>query len=60
MKISEVRHLDGIKGNFMVSEEKYLAPTSSNNASNIASQIIYSNLHEIVEHQQYIFETLWR
>ncbi|MGA9152438.1 MAG: histidine kinase dimerization/phospho-acceptor domain-containing protein, partial [Candidatus Nitrosopolaris sp.] len=59
MKIADVRHLDGIKGNFMVSEKEYLAPAASNNISNIASQIIYSNLHEIVEQQQYIFETLW-
>jgi two-component system, OmpR family, sensor histidine kinase VicK len=59
MKIADVRHLDGIKGNFMVSEKEYLAPAASNNISNIASQIIYSNLHEIVEQQQYMFETLW-
>ena len=59
MKIADVRHLDGIKGNFMVSDKEYLAPAASNNTSNIASQIIYSNLHEIVEQQQYIFETLW-
>ena len=59
MKIADVRHLDGIKGNFMVSEMEYLAPAVTNNTSNIASQIIYSNLHEIVEQHQYIFETLW-
>src|SRR5215831_15359832 len=59
MKIADVRHLDGIKDNFMVSEKEYLAPAASNNTSNIASQIIYSNLHVIVEQQQYIFETLW-
>ena len=59
MKIADVRHLDGIKGNFMISEKEYLAPAVSNNISNIASRIIYSNLHEIVEQQQYIFETLW-
>jgi two-component system, OmpR family, sensor histidine kinase VicK len=59
MKIAEVRHLDGIKGNFMVSEKEYLAPAVSNNTFNIASQIIYSNLHEIVKQQQYMFETLW-
>jgi two-component system, OmpR family, sensor histidine kinase VicK len=59
MKIADVRHLDGIKGNFMVSEKEYLAPAVSNNTSKIASQIIYSNLHEIVEQQQYMFETLW-
>ena len=48
MKIVEVRHLDGIKANFMMSEKEYLAPAVSNNTSDIASQIIYSNLQEIV------------
>ena len=59
MKIAEVRHLDGIKGNFMVSEEEYIALAVSNNTSGVASQIIYSNLQEIVEQQNYIFDTLW-
>jgi two-component system, OmpR family, sensor histidine kinase VicK len=59
MKISEVRHLDGIKNNFMVSEKEYLAPAVSNNATDIASQIIYSNLPDIVTQQNYIFDILW-
>ena len=59
MKIAEVRHLDGIKGNFMVSEGEYLAPVGSQELSEVASQIIYSNLKEIVEHQHYVFDTLW-
>ena len=59
MKIMEVRHLDGIKGNFMVSEKEYLAPAVSNNTTDNASQIIYSNLRQIVEQQNYIFDTLW-
>lgn len=59
LKIAEVRHLDGIKGNFMVSEEEYLAPTSAKEVTDVASQLIYSNVKEIVEHQQYIFDTLW-
>jgi signal transduction histidine kinase len=58
-KIVQVRHLDGIKGNFMVSEEEYLAPATTKEISLIASQVIYSNVKEIVEHQQYIFDTLW-
>ena len=59
MEIAEVRHLDGIKGNFMVSEKEYLAPLSSPPNSEISSQIIYSNLQEIVDQQNYIFDTLW-
>jgi len=59
MKIAEVRHLGGIKGNFMVSEDEYLAPAAPQEVSEVASQIIYSNLKEIVEHQHYVFDTLW-
>jgi hypothetical protein len=59
LKIAEVQHLDGIKGNFMVSEEEYLASISTKEITNVASQIIYSNVKEIVEHQQYVFDTLW-
>ena len=59
MNILEVRHLHGIKNNFMVSEKEYLAPAVSNNATDIASQIIYSNLPHIVSQQNYIFDTLW-
>ena len=33
IKIAEVRHLDGIKGNFMVREKEYLAPAASDNNS---------------------------
>jgi signal transduction histidine kinase len=58
-KIAEVRHLDGIKGNFMVSEDEYLAPAATRERSHVAPQIIFSNVREIIEHQQYIFDTLW-
>lgn len=43
----------------MVSDKEYLAPVVSEGTSDLASQIIYSNVKEIVEHQQYIFDTLW-
>ena len=59
MNIAEVRHLDGIKGNFMVSDIEYLAPAVPNSSSDMASQIIYSDLKDIVEQQNYIFDTLW-
>jgi hypothetical protein len=57
--VDEVRHLDGIKGNFMVSEIEYLAPATSHEETKLASLVIYSSVREIVEHQQYVFETLW-
>jgi two-component system, OmpR family, sensor histidine kinase VicK len=55
----ELRHLDGIKGNFMISESEYLAPITSDETSKPSYIIIFSNVKEIVEHQQYVFDTFW-
>ena len=57
--VGELRHLDGIKGNFMISESEYLAPLILFRKGEVASQIVYSNIKEVVEHQQYVFDTLW-
>ncbi len=57
--VNELHHLDGIKGNFMISETEYLAPATSGEGTKPASLIIFSSVKEIVEHQQYVFETLW-
>jgi two-component system, OmpR family, sensor histidine kinase VicK len=55
----ELRHLDGIKGNFYVSEREYIAPAALHQKDKPSSQIIHSNMREMVEEQQYIFDTLW-
>jgi two-component system, OmpR family, sensor histidine kinase VicK len=57
--VDELRHLDGIKGNFYISETGYLAPATFHEAGKQAAQIIYSNVKEMIEHQKYVFETLW-
>jgi two-component system, OmpR family, sensor histidine kinase VicK len=57
--INELRHIDGIKGNFYISETEYIAPATLHEKEKPASQIIYSNVKEIVEQQKYLFETLW-
>jgi two-component system sensor histidine kinase VicK len=57
--VDELRHLDGIKGNFYVSESGYLAPATFHEKGKPASQIIYSNVKEIVEHQGYVFDSFW-
>ena len=57
--VNELRHLDGIKANFMISEKEYLAPVILYEEGKIASQIIHSNVKEVVEQQQYIFDTFW-
>ena len=57
--VYELRHLDGMKGNFYISESAYLAPATFHEKGKPASQIIYSNVKEIVEHQRYVFESFW-
>ena len=57
--VDELRHLDGIKVNFMVSESEYIAPLILLEHGKIAPQAVYSNISEIVEQQQYIFDNFW-
>jgi hypothetical protein len=45
--VDELRHLDGIKGNFYISDTEYLAPATFREKGKPASQIIYSNLKNI-------------
>jgi len=59
MIVDELRHLDAIKGNFMVSESEYVAPIVLFEKGKVAPHLIYSNLKEIVEHQQYTFDSFW-
>jgi sugar-specific transcriptional regulator TrmB len=59
MKIVELRHLDGIKGNFGISDgvEYRASPTSKQEET--PSEYIISTMKSFVEQQQYFFETLW-
>jgi two-component system, OmpR family, sensor histidine kinase VicK len=57
--VDELRHLDGIRGNFYISDAEYLAPATLHEKGKPASQIIFSNVKELVEHQQYIFDSFW-
>ena len=57
--VDELRHLDGIKGNFYISETGYLAPATLHEKGKPASQIIYSNVKELINHQKYVFDTFW-
>jgi two-component system sensor histidine kinase VicK len=58
MKIGELRHLDGIKGNFAVSENEYMASAKLQEAQ-LPQQVIYSNVKEVLEQQQYVFDSFW-
>src|SRR5215210_5465573 len=56
--VYELRHLEGIKGNFGVSESNYIA-TAIQQEGRPISQLIHSNARVMIEQQQYFFQTLW-
>ena len=58
MKITgDLRHMEEIEANFGLSETEYLGSITLQQE---ALQATYSNVKEIVEQQQFIFDTLWR
>jgi len=56
--VDELRHLDGVKGGLAVSETEYMATTVLQEAKPL-TQVIYSNVNEVVEQGQYFFDTIW-
>ena len=54
----QLRHLDGLRGNFAVSETEYVA-TAIINEQEPVTETIYSNAKAILEQHRYFFETLW-
>jgi two-component system, OmpR family, sensor histidine kinase VicK len=61
--VNEVRHLDGVKGNFAVTETEYVSYAISEEvrpSSSSLRQLVRSTSKEFVEQQQHFFETLWR
>ncbi len=56
--VDELRHLDGIKGGIAVSETEYMATTVLREAKPL-TQVIYSNVREVVDQGQYIFDIFW-
>lgn len=59
LTFSKVRHLDGLKGNFEVADEKEYVAVATLQKLRSIPQLIFSNLPEIVEQQQFIFDTFW-
>jgi K+-sensing histidine kinase KdpD len=58
-KYIELRHLDGIRGNFAVNESQYIATAIVEEEAKPVPEIIYSSVRSVVEQQQYLFLTLW-
>jgi two-component system, OmpR family, sensor histidine kinase VicK len=56
---SEIRHLDGLKGNFEIADEKEYVAVATLHKAQSMPQLIFSNVPEIVEQQQFIFDSFW-
>lgn len=58
-KITDLRHLDGVKGNFGISDGKNYGGSASVKEGQPPTEIMRSNVRTFVEQQQFFFETLW-
>jgi two-component system sensor histidine kinase VicK len=57
-KTVEIRHLDGVTGNFVISDaDEYLEPLVGEDGS--LGRLIYSNSKPLFEQHRYVFDTLW-
>ncbi len=59
MKFSEIRHLEGVKGNFGIIDEREYDMHIIHQESQAPTQLIYCNVKSSVEAQQFLFNTLW-
>jgi two-component system, OmpR family, sensor histidine kinase VicK len=54
----ELRHLDGVTGNFAISDTReYVGPLVTDDGR--LGQVIYSNAKPLFEQHRYLFDTLW-
>ena len=58
-KFADLRHLNGVRGNFEISDSREYVATATLQEEMPVSQLIFSNVNEIVNQQQYVFDTLW-
>jgi two-component system, OmpR family, sensor histidine kinase VicK len=62
LNFAQLQHLEGIKANFGIHdgiEYTASAPLKEGTPAPVMPRLIYSNVKEIVELHQYLFETLW-
>lgn len=59
MKIVELRHLDGLKGNFLLNERECVYATSILKEGNIVPHFLYTNTKEFLQQQHDFFDTFW-
>jgi signal transduction histidine kinase len=58
-EFSELRHVDGLKGYFLISDSNFLASNSSENPERSQAHSVITNSPGLVKQQQYLFNQLW-
>jgi hypothetical protein len=59
MRIGELRHMDGVKGNVAVSETEFMVAAVLQESQSLP-QVIYGNAKgDIEQQQQHFFDVLW-
>jgi two-component system, OmpR family, sensor histidine kinase VicK len=56
---ADIRHIEGMKGNFEVSDEKEYVAVATLKKAQPLPQLIFSNIPEIVEQEQFVFDSFW-
>jgi signal transduction histidine kinase len=56
----ELRHISGIKGNFAISDDREYIASALLHESKPLTEIIHSNVKEIIDQKQLVFETVWK
>ena len=56
--VTDLRHLDGLKGGIAINESEYMATTVLQEEQPL-TEVIYSNVEEVVSQGQYVFDTFW-
>ena len=57
--VDEMKHLDNIKGGIAINDDEYMA-TNILHESKPLTQVVYSNVVDVVEQQQNFFNSLWK
>lgn len=57
--VTELRHMDGMKGGIAINENEYMATTVLQESHPLTG-VIYSNVKEVVDQGQYVFDTFWK
>ena len=60
MKTADLRHMDNLKGNFVLNGRECVSVTIILKKGKIVPHLVHSVVKEVVEQQQYVFDIFWK